>query len=124
MGQEKSDQKSSKQRKRPSNGQRRLAITLTVGSLAASFWGAQMLASAYEADLVEETDLSQAEPVSITTREPYTLDLQPLPTVALSDQERSADLQFDTFSLELEPVPTVAAPEIEVPTNVKGKSSK
>lgn len=111
---------------RPTNGQRRLAVSLTLGSLAASLWGAQVLASAYELENgVEGTDndLVHTTQDSLPVREPYSLDLQPVPTIALSDRVAADTLEFETFSLDLEPVPTVAAPLIEEPTNIKSKSS-
>ena len=119
-------QKESK--RRLSNGQRRLAISLTIGSFAASFVGARLMAAEFEANLEDESAErpDAVAPIEIQQRDQYSLDLQPIPTVALNDASSAAALPEKTFSLELEPVPTVDASKItiEEPPKTKSKSSK
>lgn len=107
--------------KRMGNGQRRLAITLTLSSLAVSAWGAQLLAAGNPEELLEEVEAAPPEISPI--REPYSLELQPIPTLVFSERDPAALEQSEIFSLALEPVPTVSAAQIEAPVT-DSKSSK
>ncbi|MEM9777791.1 MAG: hypothetical protein AAF902_24655 [Chloroflexota bacterium] len=109
------------------NGQRRLAVTLTVGSFAASVFGARLIAADFNTELEEDIDVrDEVAPLDFEARDPYSLDLQPIPTVAAIDQSGAEAYTQQTFTLELEPVPTVDGSQIEIeePVKAKSKSSK